>query len=102
MINYPISASRAICPRQEVRQIAQLCPYRCQHNTALRYLTAQLQQVSNVGYRQCISGNLPTTGSLTAVKLARQCFDNETAAMINYPISASRAICPRQEVGQVA
>jgi len=26
--------------------------YRCQHNTAPRYLTAQLQQASNVGYRQ--------------------------------------------------
>ena len=38
---------------------------------------------------QLLLGNLPTTGSLTAVKLARQCFDNETAAMINYPISAS-------------
>ena len=29
------------------------------------------------------------SASLTAVKLARQCFDNETAAMINYLISAS-------------
>ena len=38
---------------------------------------------------QLLLGNLPTTGSLTAVKLARQCFDNETADMINYPISAS-------------
>jgi len=26
--------------------------YRCQHNTAPRYLTAQLQPASNVGYRQ--------------------------------------------------
>ena len=26
--------------------------YRCQHNMAPRYLTAQLQQASNVGYRQ--------------------------------------------------
>ena len=26
--------------------------YRCQHNTAPRYLAAQLQQASNVGYRQ--------------------------------------------------
>ena len=26
--------------------------YRCQHNTAPRYLTAQLQQASNIGYRQ--------------------------------------------------
>jgi len=26
--------------------------YRCQHNMAPRYLTAQLQQTSNVGYRQ--------------------------------------------------
>jgi len=26
--------------------------YRCQHNTAPRYLTAQLQQASNVGYQQ--------------------------------------------------
>ena len=25
--------------------------YRCQHNTAPRYLTAQLQQASNVGYQ---------------------------------------------------
>jgi len=24
--------------------------YRCQHNTAPRYLTAQLQQASNIGY----------------------------------------------------
>jgi len=31
---------------------------------------------------------------LTAVKLAGQCFDNETAAMINYPISASTAPNP--------
>ena len=77
------------------------CPYRCQHNTAPRYLTAQLQQVSNVGYRQRLRSSSSTklgatTGSeanrpasLTAVKLAGQCFDNETAAMINYPISAS-------------
>ena len=26
--------------------------YRCQHNVTPRYLTAQLQQASNVGYRQ--------------------------------------------------
>ena len=26
--------------------------YRCQHNVAPRHLTAQLQQASNVGYRQ--------------------------------------------------
>ena len=28
--------------------------YRCQHNMAPRYLTAQLQQASNVGYRGCV------------------------------------------------
>ena len=78
------------------------CPYRCQHNTAPRYLTTQLQQVSNVGYRQRLRSSSSSTklgattgseanrpASSTAVKLAGQCFDNETAAMINYPISAS-------------
>jgi len=32
--------------------ITTVLAYRCQHNMAPRYLTAQLQQASNVGYRQ--------------------------------------------------
>ena len=65
-------------------------------------------KISVLTTTQLFLGTLPTTGSqanypasLTAVKLAGQCFDNETAAMINYPISASQVICPRQEVRQI-
>jgi len=38
-------------PERVTFQLAVLA-YRCQHNMAPRYLTVQLQEASNVGYRQ--------------------------------------------------
>ena len=37
--------------------------YCCQHNTAPRYLTTQLQQASNVGYRQRLRSSSSAKGS---------------------------------------
>jgi len=60
--------------------------YRCQHNTAPRYLTAQLQQASNVGYRQRLRSSssakldVPRTEHVTIGGVKR----TSTVTAINY------------------
>ena len=63
--------------------------YRCQHNMAPRYLTAQLQQASNVGYRQRLRSS-----SSAMLDVART--EHATVGGRAFSSTAAHVCCQRQ------